>query len=76
LRWIGADGRGVGFGIQPTLTLSSSERTTGVSSVQIKVRLRDYQEDWEVTSELFVETGQLDALARDVRRFVDSLLAT
>jgi hypothetical protein len=39
-----------------------------VSSVQIKVRLRDYQEEWEVTSELFVETGQLDALARDVRR--------
>jgi hypothetical protein len=44
-----------------------------MSGVHIKVTLRDYHEDWEVTSDLFVETGHLDGLARDVRRFVDSL---
>jgi hypothetical protein len=31
-----------------------------MSGVHVKVTLRDYQEDWEVTSELFVEAGQLD----------------
>jgi hypothetical protein len=48
----------------------------GVSGVEVKVTLRGYEEDWEVTSGLFLETGQLDALARDVRRFVDSLPST
>jgi hypothetical protein len=48
-------------------------RHDGIAGVTMEVTLRHYEEDWEVTSELFVELGQLDALAREVRRFMQSL---
>jgi hypothetical protein len=45
----------------------------GIAGVRVEVTLRHHEEDWEVTSELFVELGPLDALARDVRSFIQSL---
>jgi hypothetical protein len=62
--------------MQATLDLGHLTATRTFHELPNVADSDDLAEPFEVTSDVFVEPGELDALAHEVREFIDSLPQT